>query len=57
MVVLKDFVNLNLAEIYLVLAWRNDERISKFMLNKSVHLSEHLSFLSCLKRIKLKNTF
>ena len=41
----------------MVLKWRNDERIAKFMKNKSVGKEEHFAFLERLKSIQDKIYF
>lgn len=57
MIVLKDFIHLNQEEIKLVLKWRNDESIAKFMKTQNITLKEHLSFLSSLKTDTTKKYF
>ncbi|WP_257935753.1 UDP-4-amino-4,6-dideoxy-beta-L-AltNAc o-acetyltransferase [Campylobacter lari] len=57
MIILKDFIHLNQEEIKLVLKWRNDESIAKFMKTQNITLKEHLSFLSSLKTDKTKKYF
>lgn len=57
MIVLKDFIHLNQEEIELVLKWRNDENIAKFMKTQNITLKEHLSFLSSLKTDTTKKYF
>jgi len=49
MIRLKDFTSLCKAEFYLVLAWRNDERIAPFMHSKQISFNEHLKFFEELK--------
>lgn len=44
-----NFTDLGEQEALMVLAWRNDERVAKFMKNKSVSEREHFSFLQSLK--------
>ena len=41
----------------MILKWRNDERIAKFMKNKSVGKEEHFAFLERLKSIQDKIYF
>lgn len=57
MIILKDFIHLNQEEIKLVLKWRNDESIAKFMKTQNITLKEHLSFLSSLKTDTTKKYF
>ncbi|EAH8848247.1 UDP-4-amino-4,6-dideoxy-N-acetyl-beta-L-altrosamine N-acetyltransferase [Campylobacter lari] len=57
MIILKDFIHLNQEEIKLVLKWRNDESIAKFMKTQNITLKEHLSFLSSLKTNTTKKYF
>ncbi|EAK9939970.1 UDP-4-amino-4,6-dideoxy-N-acetyl-beta-L-altrosamine N-acetyltransferase [Campylobacter lari] len=57
MIILKDFIHLNQEEIKLVLKWRNDESIAKFMKTQNITLKEHLSFLSSLKTDITKKYF
>ncbi|EAJ6191893.1 UDP-4-amino-4,6-dideoxy-N-acetyl-beta-L-altrosamine N-acetyltransferase, partial [Campylobacter lari] len=54
---LKDFIHLNQEEIKLVLKWRNNESIAKFMKTQNITLKEHLSFLSSLKTNTTKKYF
>ncbi|HEC1776359.1 TPA: UDP-4-amino-4,6-dideoxy-N-acetyl-beta-L-altrosamine N-acetyltransferase [Campylobacter lari] len=57
MIVLKDFIHLNQEEIKLVLKWRNNESIAKFMKTQNITLKEHLNFLSSLKTDTTKKYF
>ncbi|EAL3888372.1 UDP-4-amino-4,6-dideoxy-N-acetyl-beta-L-altrosamine N-acetyltransferase [Campylobacter lari] len=57
MIILKDFIHLNQEEIKLVLKWRNDESVAKFMKTQNITLKEHLSFLSSLKTNTTKKYF
>lgn len=57
MIILKDFIHLSQEEIKLVLKWRNDENIAKFMKTQNISLKEHLKFLSSLKTDKTKKYF
>ncbi|MCV3487651.1 UDP-4-amino-4,6-dideoxy-N-acetyl-beta-L-altrosamine N-acetyltransferase [Campylobacter lari] len=57
MIILKDFIHLNQEEIKLVLKWRNNESIAKFMKTQNITLKEHLSFLSSLKTNTTKKYF
>ncbi|AJD06815.1 UDP-4-amino-4,6-dideoxy-N-acetyl-beta-L-altrosamine N-acetyltransferase [Campylobacter lari] len=57
MIVLKDFIHLNQEEIELILKWRNDENIAKFMKTQNITLKEHLIFLSSLKTDITKKYF
>ncbi|MCX2683195.1 UDP-4-amino-4,6-dideoxy-N-acetyl-beta-L-altrosamine N-acetyltransferase [Campylobacter sp. MIT 21-1684] len=52
---LKNFTQLNRAELYLVLAWRN--QLSTFMKTKNISLQEHLSFIHKLKQDESKKYF
>ncbi|MBE3021953.1 UDP-4-amino-4,6-dideoxy-N-acetyl-beta-L-altrosamine N-acetyltransferase [Campylobacter sp. 7477a] len=44
-----NFTDLNEQERMMILAWRNDERVAKFMKNRSVSQEEHLKFIESLK--------
>lgn len=57
MIILKDFIHLNQEEIELVLKWRNNKNIAKFMKTQNITLKEHLSFLSSLKTNTTKKYF
>ncbi|WP_139453486.1 UDP-4-amino-4,6-dideoxy-N-acetyl-beta-L-altrosamine N-acetyltransferase [Campylobacter armoricus] len=57
MIFLKDFNDLTQKEIKLVLKWRNDENIAKFMKTQNISLKEHLHFLTNLKSDKTKKYF
>ncbi|EAJ6188627.1 UDP-4-amino-4,6-dideoxy-N-acetyl-beta-L-altrosamine N-acetyltransferase [Campylobacter lari] len=57
MIILKDFIHLTQEEIKLVLKWRNDESIAKFMKTQNISLEEHLNFLSSLKTNATKKYF
>lgn len=57
MIRLKNFTELNLAEIYLVLAWRNDIKIASFMKTNNISLKRHLQFLKELKEDESKKYF
>ena len=52
-----NFTELNESQTLMVLAWRNDERVAKFMKNKSVSLEEHLNFIASLKKRSDKRYF
>lgn len=52
-----NFTELNESQTLMVLAWRNDERVTKFMKNKSVSLEEHLKFIASLKGREDKRYF
>ena len=54
---LVDFSDLNEEQKSLVLSWRNDEAISKFMRTKTITQKEHLGFLEELKESKDKRYF
>lgn len=57
MLELINFTSLNGEQKLMVLKWRNDERIAKFMKNKSVGKEEHFAFLERLKSIQDKIYF
>ena len=57
MLELINFTSLSGEQKLMVLKWRNDERISKFMKNKSVGKEEHFAFLERLKSIQDKIYF
>lgn len=57
MLELINFTSLSGEQKLMVLKWRNDERIAKFMKNKSVGKEEHFSFLERLKSIQDKIYF
>ena len=52
-----NFTSLSGEQKLMVLKWRNDERIAKFMKNKSVGKEEHFAFLERLKSIQDKIYF
>lgn len=52
-----NFTKLSHEQKLMILAWRNDERVAKFMQNKSVSLTEHLNFIESLKNAKNKRYF
>jgi len=52
-----NFTSLSDEQKLMVLKWRNDERIAKFMKNKSVGKEEHFAFLERLKSIQDKIYF
>lgn len=57
MLELINFTSLSGEQKLMVLKWRNDERIAKFMKNKSVGKEEHFAFLERLKSIQDKIYF
>ena len=57
MLELINFTSLSGEQKLMVLKWRNDERIAKFMKNKSVGKEEHFVFLERLKSIQDKIYF
>ena len=57
MLELINFTSLSGEQKLMVLKWRNDERIAKFMKNKSVGKKEHFVFLERLKSIQDKIYF
>lgn len=52
-----NFTDLTDEQILMVLRWRNDERVAKFMKNKSVSEQEHRNFISNLKNDETKRYF
>ena len=52
-----NFTDLTDEQILMVLCWRNDERVAKFMKNKSVSEQEHRNFISNLKNDETKRYF
>ena len=57
MLELINFTDLTDEQILMVLRWRNDERIAKFMKNKSVSEQEHRNFIANLKNDETKRYF
>ena len=57
MLELINFTDLTDEQILMVLRWRNDERVAKFMKNKSVSEQEHRNFISNLKNDETKRYF
>ena len=57
MLKLINFTDLTDEQILMVLRWRNDERVAKFMKNKSVSEQEHRNFISNLKNDETKRYF
>ena len=57
MLELINFTDLTDEQILMVLRWRNDERVAKFMKNKSVSEQEHRNFISNLKNDDTKRYF
>ena len=57
MLELINFTSLSGEQKLMVLKWRNDERIAKFMKNKSVGKEVHFAFLERLKSIQDKIYF
>ena len=57
MLELINFTDLTDEQILMVLRWRNDERIAKFMKNKSVSEQEHRKFIANLKNDETKRYF
>ena len=57
MLELINFTSLSGEQKLMVLKWRNDERIAKFMKNKSVGKEENFAFLERLKSIQAKIYF
>ena len=57
MLELINFTDLTDEQILMVLRWRNDERIAKYMKNKSVSEQEHRKFIANLKNDETKRYF
>lgn len=57
MIELKDFTTLTRAEQYLILAWRNDIKITAFVKTKEISFKEHFDFIKALKQEKTKKYF
>lgn len=57
MLELINFTDLTDEQILMILRWRNDERVAKFMKNKSVSEQEHRNFISNLKKDETKRYF
>ena len=57
MLELINFTDLTDEQILMVLRWRNDEQVAKFMKNKSVSEQEHRNFISNLKNDETKRYF
>ena len=57
MLELINFTDLTDEQILMILRWRNDERIAKFMKNKSVSEQEHRNFIANLKNDETKRYF
>ena len=57
MLELINFTDLTDEQILMVLRWRNDERVAKFMKNKSVSEQEHRNFIANLKNDETKRYF
>ena len=57
MLELINFTDLTDEQILMVLCWRNDERVAKYMKNKSVSEQEHRNFISNLKNDETKRYF
>lgn len=53
-----NFINLNEKEIHLVLSWRNNQDIRKWMYNQNeISLKDHLAFIQKLKTDSKKDYF
>ena len=50
MLELINFTDLTDEQILMILRWRNDERVAKYMKNKNVSEQEDRNFISNLKR-------
>ena len=57
MLELINFTDLTDEQILMVLRWRNDEQVAKFMKNKSVSEQEHRKFIANLKNDETKRYF
>ena len=57
MLELINFTNLTDEQILMILRWRNDERVAKYMKNKSVSEQEHRKFIANLKNNETKRYF
>ena len=57
MLELINFTDLTDEQILMILRWRNDERVAKYMKNKSVSEQEHRNFISNLKNDETKRYF
>ena len=57
MLELINFTDLTDEQNLMILRWRNDERVAKFMKNKSVSEQEHRKFISNLKNDETKRYF
>ena len=54
MLELINFTDLTDEQILMILRWRNDEQVAKYMKNKSVSEQEHRNFISNLKNDETK---
>ena len=57
MLELINFTDLTDEQILMILRWRNDERVAKYMKNKSVSEQEHRNFIANLKNDETKRYF
>lgn len=57
MLELINFTDLTNEQILMILRWRNDERVAKYMKNKSVSEQEHRNFISNLKKRRNEKVF
>ena len=57
MLELINFTDLTDEQILMILRWRNDERVAKYMKNKSVSEQEHRKFIANLKNDETKRYF
>lgn len=53
----REFTSLDESTLRMILAWRNDERITPFFVHKSVGEKEHFDFIKALKNDKSKRYF
>ena len=57
MLKLINFTDLTDEQILMILRWRNDEQVAKYMKNKSVSEQEHRKFIANLKNDETKRYF
>ncbi|AQW82282.1 UDP-4-amino-4,6-dideoxy-N-acetyl-beta-L-altrosamine N-acetyltransferase [Campylobacter pinnipediorum] len=57
MIWIKNFIDLDDKETHLVFNWRNDERVSKFMITTNISLNEHIIFIQSLQHSNTKKYF
>ena len=54
---LVNFTSLDIKEIKMIYNWRNNPKIAKYMINKSITWDEHLGFIDSLKNSQDKIYF